>query len=106
MKDSVIVLFTAKAYPGKETELKELLISGITASRHDPGNVSFELNQLEDDPSVFFFYEEWVSEEALNLHLATPGVVKLKEASDRIVIGGFAANVKKARKLRPEAIAS
>ncbi len=78
-KDGVIVLYTAKAKSGKEKELREALISGITGSRHDEGNISYELHEVVGDSETFIFYEQWISQAALDAHLETPALKKLKE---------------------------
>ena len=52
--DGVVLLYTAKAKPGKEHELKKFLVSLVTGSRHDPGNISYELHEVEGDPTTVF----------------------------------------------------
>jgi quinol monooxygenase YgiN len=100
-KDGVIVLYTAKAKPGKEKELREMLVSGITGSRHDEGNISYELHEVVGDPATFIFYEQWISQAALNAHLETPALKKLKEEAPDLIEGGFEAGMRLLKKLRP-----
>ncbi len=100
-KDGVIVLYTAKAKAGKEEELREALLSGITSSRHDEGNISYELHEVSGDPGTFIFYEQWISQAALDAHLETPALKKLKEKAPELIEGGFEAGMKLLRKLRP-----
>ncbi len=77
-KDSFIVLYTTKAKPRKEKELRELLIAGITSSRLNEGNISCELHEVADDPTTFVFYERWISQAALDAGIETPALKKLK----------------------------
>jgi quinol monooxygenase YgiN len=100
-KDGVIVLYTAKAKSGKEKELREALISGITGSRHDEGNISYELHEVVGDSETFIFYEQWISQAALDAHLETPALKKLKEMAPELMEGNFEAGMKLLKKLRP-----
>ena len=46
----LVLMQTAKAKPGKEEELRKFLVRLITASRHEPGNISFELHESKTSP--------------------------------------------------------
>lgn len=100
-KDGVIVLFSAKAKPGKEKELRDVLVSGITASRHDEGNISYEMHEVVGDATTFIFYERWISQEALDAHLATPAIQKLVAKAPELIEGNFQDGMKHLKKLRP-----
>jgi quinol monooxygenase YgiN len=100
-KDGVVVLYTAKAKPGKEKELREALIAGITSSRHDQGNISYELHEVVGDSTTFIFYEQWISEEALDAHLETPALKRLQAKAPDLIEGSFEAGLKLLKKLRP-----
>ena len=99
--DGVVVLYEAKAKPGKEAELRAMLVAGVTGSRHDEGNVSYELHEVAGDPTRFVLYEQWIAEEALQAHLETPPLQKLKAKADELIEGGFEAGMRKLKKLRP-----
>lgn len=99
--DGVIVLYTAKAKPGKEQVLREALVSGVTGSRHDPGNISYEVHEVAGEPGTLVLYEQWLSQEALDAHLATEPLKKLKASADELMEGGFSAGMRLLKKLRP-----
>ena len=101
--DGVVLYFTAKAKPGKERELKKLFVEAVTASRHDAGNISYELHEREDDPSTIVLYEQWISQELLEAHLATPLLKELASKAADLMEGSFEAGMKKLKKLRPDA---
>lgn len=44
----------------------------IAASRAEPGNTSYTLYQDPYDKTVFFFFEEWKNQAAIDFHFATP----------------------------------
>ena len=100
-QDGVVLLYRAKAKPGKEAELREMLVSGVTGSRHDAGNITYEVHELADDPATLVIYEQWISQEALDAHLETPPLQKLKAKADELMEGGFEAGMLKLKKLRP-----
>ena len=100
--DGVVLLFTAKAKPGKERELKKLFVEVVTSSRHDPGNISYELHEVEDDPSTLILYEQWISQELLDAHLKTAPLVQLQAKAAELLEGSFEAGMQKLTKLRPD----
>ena len=71
-RDLLTIIAFMKAAPGKEVELKaerEALIESIS---QEDGLVNYDLHQGMDDPSTFFFYENWESA----AHLETPHLVR------------------------------
>ncbi len=100
--DGVVLLYTAKAKPGKEHELKKFLVSLVTGSRHDPGNISYELHEVADDPSTFMFYEQWISEEALEAHTKTAPLQEFAARAGELMTHPFEAGMQKLKKLRPD----
>lgn len=99
--DGVVVLYTAKAKPGKEHELKKFLVSLVTGSRHDPGNISYELHEVADDPSTFIFYEQWISQELLDAHTKTSPLQEFARRAEELMTHPFEAGMKQLVKLRP-----
>lgn len=72
--DLLVVVATITAKPGKEQEVKDLLLSVIEPTRAERGNVLYTLHQGTDDPATFVFYENWTSRAELDEHLASPGL--------------------------------
>ena len=99
--DGVVLLYTAKAKPGKERELKKLFVEVVTGSRHDPGNITYELHEVEDDPSTIILYEQWISQELLKAHLKTTPLEELQAKAAELMEGSFEAGMIKLKKLRP-----
>jgi quinol monooxygenase YgiN len=71
-KQAIQVIAEAIAKPGEEEALFRALHACVAPTRAEPGNRGYILHQDLDDPAKFFFYETWVSREALNEHLTTP----------------------------------
>ena len=99
--DGVVLLYTARARAGKERELKKLFLEVVTGSRHDPGNISYELHEVEGDPSAVVLYEQWISQELLDAHLKTEPLKQLQAKAKDLMEGDFEAGMKILKKLRP-----
>lgn len=53
-------------------ELKRELLKMVEPTRREEGCMEYNLHQDNENPAVFFFYENWKSEEALEQHIAMP----------------------------------
>lgn len=72
-----------------------------TGSRHDPGNISYELHEVEGEPGTFVFYEQWISQELLDAHIQTPPLKEFAARAQELMGQPFEAGLKKLKKLRP-----
>jgi quinol monooxygenase YgiN len=72
---TVVANFQAK--PGKEAELKQILIGLIAPTRKEAGCISYDLHQSPEDPAKFLFYETWASKAQLDVHLANAQIQAL-----------------------------
>jgi autoinducer 2-degrading protein len=66
----------------KRKQLDEFI--AITRQNHEgaaaePGNLRFDVLQAKDDPTRFFLYEAYESEEAAKAHKETPHYLKWKD---------------------------
>ena len=68
----VTVLATIKAKKGLENHVAEELLSLIGPTRAEEGCLNYDLHRSSSDPTLFMFYENWVSKEDLDKHLAMP----------------------------------
>ena len=65
----VVAHITAR--PETLAAVREVLVGFIEPTRREAGCISYELLQDNVDPCQFTFVEEWVSDEALDIHLRT-----------------------------------
>lgn len=86
-KTDIIVLATAKAKPGKETELELALREVAGPTREQPGCVQFSLLRVAGDPSTLVGYERWATEEAHQQHLKGAHVQRFMSRLGEIVAG-------------------
>jgi len=63
---------TLHARPEKRAELVKLLESFVPRSRAEPGCIDYHFHVSDDDPNVFYFYENWTDRAALDVHLNLP----------------------------------
>ena len=69
---TLTVVAQLKASPGKESQVRQELLSLVAPSRKDAGCINYDLHQAVDDPALFMFHENWVSKEHLDAHLQKP----------------------------------
>ncbi|MBD2387304.1 putative quinol monooxygenase [Cylindrospermum sp. FACHB-282] len=69
---TLCVVARFNALPDKIEALKALLLELIEPTRQEPGAIKYELLQNQADSAEFTFVEEWASDEALKVHLASP----------------------------------
>ena len=68
----ITVVAIMKAKPGKEDDLRRVLLTLIEPTRAEEGCSQYDLHVHATDPSRFVFYENWTSRELLDRHLASP----------------------------------
>jgi quinol monooxygenase YgiN len=74
-RELLTVIAFMRAAPGKREELKAALEALIEPTKQEDGHVNYDLHQDVEDPDFFTFYENWVSGEKLDAHLAAPHLV-------------------------------
>ncbi len=88
--DLLTVVATMRAQPGKEDALRAALVEMAGPSTGDAGCVNYDLHQGVDDPTVFVFYENWESAEALRDHLAQPHLARFEQVAPELLAGPVA----------------
>jgi quinol monooxygenase YgiN len=69
---TVIAQFKVK--PGKESLVRQELLSLLSPSRKDAGCLNYDLHQAPDNPALFLFHENWTSKAHLDQHLQKPNL--------------------------------
>ena len=70
----IVVVGRVKTDAGKRTELVRIGQAVATASRLEPGCISYRLYEDTESENEFVFIEEWESDDALRRHFATSHV--------------------------------
>jgi quinol monooxygenase YgiN len=68
----ITVLARIKAKSGMEKRVKQEALSLVAPTRQETGCINYDLHQNANDKSMFMFYENWMSKEALDEHLQKP----------------------------------
>ena len=68
----VTVLATIKAKKGLEETVRNEVLALVAPTRAEAGCLNYDLHQSSDDPATLMLYENWVSREDLDKHLAMP----------------------------------
>jgi quinol monooxygenase YgiN len=80
---TVIAKFQTK--PGLESQYKQELQGMLAPSRAETGCLNYDVFQSNDDPAIFFTYENWTGKDALDAHMETPHFKALSEKSKEIL---------------------
>jgi quinol monooxygenase YgiN len=72
--DQVTVLAQFVAKPGRENDVCDALLHLVEPSRAEPGNVSYDLHRLKNNPAAFYLLANWADQPALDQHMASPHV--------------------------------
>jgi quinol monooxygenase YgiN len=67
--DSLTVVAQIKAKPGKESQVRQELLSLVDPSRNDAGCLNYDLHQALDNHALFLLHENWTTEAHLEQHL-------------------------------------
>jgi quinol monooxygenase YgiN len=65
------------AKPGKETELRDLLVPFANSSRKEPGCEIYTLMEVQSEPGRFLTFERWTDKAALEVHMTTPEIKEI-----------------------------
>ena len=65
---ALTVVAELKAKPGREEEVRSLLLSVIEPVRAEEGCLQYDLHVSTADPAAFVFYENWKDADALKAH--------------------------------------
>ena len=81
----VTVVVRIKAKTGMETRVRQELLNLLKPTRAERGCINFDMHQAPNDPSLFLFHENWVSEEDLKRHFETPHIKRWIEEAKALL---------------------
>ncbi|MCG2576963.1 antibiotic biosynthesis monooxygenase [Dechloromonas sp. XY25] len=70
----VKIIARISAKPGAAAQVRQILIDLVGPSRKEPGCLSYELFQDDENPADFITIEQWANSSAVAAHMATPHV--------------------------------
>ncbi len=84
-KPGCTIIGTVVAIPEKREELLKILSSFVAPTRTEPGCINYDFHCDAGDPNVFVFYENFVSQQALDKHLSMPYLQPLLDRADELL---------------------
>lgn len=81
----VTIIGTVTAKPETRAELHGLLSKQVEPTRQEDGCINYDFHVDAEDPCVFVFYENWRSQEDLDVHLGMPHLAPLFSQIDRLL---------------------
>ena len=85
MTSAYTVVAIIEGQPGKESELKQLLMDVIEPSRAEGTCLEYRLHQDLNNPAQFIFYENWMSKEAHQQQFQKPYIIALAQKLDGLL---------------------
>jgi quinol monooxygenase YgiN len=89
--DEVRVIARALARAGKENQLRDALFVMLMPTRAEQGCTLYQLYE-SNNRGLFYFYEEWESQAALDRHIETPHYKQLAHTIRDFLEGAFEVN--------------
>jgi quinol monooxygenase YgiN len=90
--DEIRVIARALARAGKEEQLRNTLRGMLALTRSEKGCKLYELYE-SNNKRLFYFYEKWESQDALDRHTKTPHYKQLTQNIRDLLEGAFEVNV-------------
>jgi len=81
----VTVVARIKAKKGMDESVKQELMALVAPTRSEKGCINYDLHRSINDRSVFMVYENWVSKEDLDKHLAMPYMRAFMEKAGKLL---------------------
>jgi quinol monooxygenase YgiN len=79
----VALVVNFKVKPGQVETFKKQWQKSVYWSRPEPGCITFSINQVLNDSLSFVLYEEWESQQALDLHFGQPYTKELFQVFEK-----------------------
>jgi quinol monooxygenase YgiN len=90
--DEIRVIARALALAGKDEQLRKTLVGMLAPTRAEQGCRRYELYE-SNNKGVFYFYEEWEDQDALDRHTKTPHYKQLAQHLNDLLEGVFEVNI-------------
>ena len=81
-QERLVVIAEIRAARGRESAVKELLLGLVPKTREETGCLQYDLHESEEEPGLFWFYEQWTSRAALDEHLRMPYIQEMVTQAD------------------------
>lgn len=76
-----------RAQPGQSDALGEALCALVEPTRAEPDCIDYDIHRSQDEPDVWFVYENWRSADGLDAHMRSPHVAAFLQRMSGLVDG-------------------
>ena len=83
----IVIKATARVLPDQRDAAIAAALQMAAATEAEEGNISYTFSADLADPNVFHLFEEWVDEDALLAHFATPHMAEFITALATVIAG-------------------
>ena len=85
MSKQITTIARLKAKPGAEARLEEALKSLIEPTRAESGCIDYTMHRDLEEPGVYYFYDNWRSQEDLGAHFEMPHMKRIIEIAPDVL---------------------
>ena len=83
---TLTIVATAQARPGKEAALRAALTGLLAPTRMEAGCINYDMHISPEDPSSFLFYETWAGQAEFDAHMKSPHMKALLPRLDELCL--------------------
>ena len=85
MSKPLTVIAFARAKRSRVAEAREALLALVMPTRAEKGCLNYDLLQSDEDPTQFAFYENWLSDAALEAHAQSAHIEAFRKIAPQIL---------------------
>ena len=93
MQEQIFMCARFQAEKDTLLELHVRLLDMVAKTRQEAGNLFYNLHVDINDPTIFYFFEGWVNQAALDSHNATSYVQEIIADAKRLTMDGIRGEV-------------
>ena len=93
MQEQIFMCARFQAKKDTSLELHVRLLDMVAKTRQEAGNLFYNLHVDITDPTIFYFFEGWVNQAALDSHNATSYVQEIITDAKRLTTDGIRGEV-------------
>ena len=71
-QNNIYIFATLTAAAGQDAALREILTNLVSATRQEPGNLTYHLYEAAGAPGTFLVYEAYQDQAAVDAHMGSP----------------------------------
>jgi quinol monooxygenase YgiN len=89
----IVIAGTIAVKPERQEEARQRALRMAEATQNEVGCITYQFYADLADPNIFFIFEEWETEDALNKHFQTEHMKEFQQHLPGLLAGGL--NVKR-----------